>query len=841
VRRPSDPGAERQRDPVARPRRSTAAVAVGLTCAALASPEAIQAQPSPPGSAPPGGPVQQRAPLAAEIPPDIEPFQGRLITDIIFDGLERVPEQFVRNQLRTAAGQPLDWRTVQLDLRNLERLGEFRRVEAELLVGDELDVRVLYRVIEAPIVEDIEVVGNNRLTDQRIARAVGNVALITQVPIDDYRIGAAARAIEQLYRDEGFYQVEVTVDESELRESGAVIFRIREGERLRVTAIRFEGNASFPDRVLRSRVDTEIKGIFNDAPLDDAVLDRDVGELVAFYRDRGYLEVRASRRILPSPDGREAIVTFVIDEGPVYTLREVEVLPARNGDAELDVLSAEQVLGLLAIAPGDAFSVERVDASVERIRDGLRQMGYIDARVDRETFRNPDTRQADLRLRITEGRRFKTGLVLTTGHDTTKSKVIRREVDLLPDHDLDGTAIEETELRLRQTRIFRGPAPGYPGPRVVVQPEDPAHPGYRDVLVEVDETRTGSLGFGAAVGSDQGVTGSISLSERNFDIADTPDSLGELLAGRAFRGAGQSFAVSIAPGSEVSTYSVGLSEPALFESDYSLSGTAFLRNRVFTDFDEDRFGGRVSLGRRFGTRWSGSLNLRAESINIEDIEDDAAVDIFDVEGQSALTGLGIAMSRRTTDQIARPTRGTASRISIEQVGALGGDYNFTRLGAEHTVFLTIDEDYFGRETVLSLNTSASYIPQDNEAPVFERFFLGGRSFRGFDFRGIGPVGIRNDTGLPGDDQVGGDWAFFFGAQVEKPVVGDIVALVAFVDTGTVEEELGFDNYRVSVGTGVRLYVPQFGPVPIAFDFGFPLVEEDTDDRRIFSFFIDVPF
>ena len=65
--------------------------------------------------------------------------------------------------------------------------------------------------------------------------------------------------------------------------------------------------------------------------------------------------------------------------------------------------------------------------------------------------------------------------------------------------------------------------------------------------------------------------------------------------------------------------------------------------------------------------------------------------------------------------------------------------------------------------------------------------------------------------------------------------------VLFVDSGTVTEDIGFDDYRVSIGFGIRLYIPQFGEVPIAFDFGFPLLKEDTDEEQLISFSAELPF
>src|SRR5206468_3705194 len=104
---------------------------------------------------------------------------------------------------------------------------------------------------------------------------------------------------------------------------------------------------------------------------------------------------------------------------------------------------------------------------------------------------------------------------------------------------------------------------------------------------------TGEFNIGAAIGSDAGVTGRVAVIQRNFDIADLPDSWGELISGRAFRGAGQRSDLELQPGNKVSVYSYTLSEPHLFESDYSASGTGFFRTRDFREFDEQRYGGRL--------------------------------------------------------------------------------------------------------------------------------------------------------------------------------------------------------------------------------------------------------
>ena len=204
-----------------------------------------------------------------------------------------------------------------------------------------------------------------------------------------------------------------------------------------------------------------------------------------------------------------------------------------------------------------------------------------------------------------------------------------------------------------------------------------------------------------------------------------------------------------------------------------------------------------------------------------------------------LLGLEASLVRTTLNSLTRPTRGSRTRLSVEQVM---GDFEFTKLEASHSTFIPIREDYLGRSTVLNLRGKIGYIPQGREnTPTYERFYMGGQSFRGFNFRSVSPKGIRNDNGLPSDDSVGGTWQFFVGAEIEQPLYEDIFSIVAFIDAGTVTFDPGFDDFRVSVGLGIRFYVPALSPAPLAFDFGFPIMKEDDDEERLFTFTVDLPF
>jgi outer membrane protein insertion porin family len=781
-------------------------------------------------------------------------------------------EQQAVNNIRSQPGTVFDAELIRNDIRRLNRLGAFSRVEVYAGVNEDGSVTLVFEVLERRLVADVQVAGNEQINDAQIANVVD---VVTGTPIDRFQIDRSARRIEELYRQKGYYYARVSIDEQELADTGLVLFRILEGDRLRVTAIRFTGNESFTAKQLRRELETKVATFFSKGQLDDDKLDADIANLITFYRDRGYLDIRADRLVQPAPNGRESIVTYIIEEGPLYTLRSVQI-EIESDEGQQPVFDQKQIAGLLSIKAGDVYSVRELNQSLNTVRNAYGQMGYVDAadtqlsNVFRVEKRDPDQPVVDLIIVINEGPRYRVGEVIIQGNDLTRQEVIRRQIELRPTRPLDTTAMERSKIRLRRLRLFndrtgaritpqesgveffaeiwddefrprarrpRRNGSASPDTSLTLSPDNEGN--YRDVLIEIEETNTGSFDIGGAVSSDSGVIGRIALTQRNFDIRDTPDSPGEFTSGRAFRGGGQTFQIELQPGNRVQTYSIGLTEPYLLESNYSGSASLFYRNRDFDEFDEQRAGARLGVGRRFGTRWNGNLTLRAEQVELSDIEPDRPQDIFRVADANLIIGTAAALNRTTLDSLTRPTKGARSEISIEQVV---GDFQFTKIELSHSVFIPIREDYLGRSTVLNLRGRIGYIPQDrNETPTYERFYMGGQSFRGFNFRTVSPKGIRNDTGMASDDSIGGNWLLFLGAEIEQPVYEDILSVVAFVDSGTVTFDPGLDDFRVAVGVGVRFYIPALSPAPLALDFGFPILKQDDDESRLFTFSIDLPF
>jgi outer membrane protein assembly factor BamA len=350
---------------------------------------------------------------------------------------------------------------------------------------------------------------------------------------------------------------------------------------------------------------------------------------------------------------------------------------------------------------------------------------------------------------------------------------------------------------------------------------------FKDVLVQVQETQTGSLLFGAGFNSDAGLVGSIVLNERNFDICRFPTSLSDFWEGRAFRGAGQEFRVEAVPGTELQRYSVSFREPFLFDRPYSLTTAAYYNDRIFNEYRENRTGGRFSVGRALSKAWTVSGSLRIENVDVSSVAFFAPSDYTSVIGSNFLVAPGASLTWDTRDSFLRPTEGGIMSLSVEQVF---GDFTFPIVNFEASRYFTTWQrpDGSGKH-VLAARTQIAWAGDD--APVFERFYAGGfRSLRGFEFRGVGP--------FVNGYAVGGDFMFLNSLEYQIPIkANDQLYLVGFLDTGTVEKSVELKDYRVSAGVGLRIIVPMLGPVPIALDFGFPIVKAANDREQLFSFWV----
>jgi outer membrane protein assembly factor BamA len=429
-------------------------------------------------------------------------------------------------------------------------------------------------------------------------------------------------------------------------------------------------------------------------------------------------------------------------------------------------------------------------------------------------------------------RPLRVGEILIEGNQRTKEYVIRRQVifaGLLQGQILQTPDLRQAERNLARLGIFEvNPETGVRPTVTLIEPPPGVDTDYRNILVRVQEEPTASLLFGVNVNSDLGLSGSLVYNERNFDILGWPTSFEQLLAGQAFRGAGEEFRAEATPGTEEQRYAVTFREPFLFDSPYYFeTGGYFYQLAWHNEYTESRLGTRLTLGRQLGSNWRVEGTVRLEEVDVSHIPFDAPPQIWQDVGDHFLAGFGARVIYDDRDSYLRPTQGSRVSFSVEPVT---GDYNFVKLILDAATHRTLYQraDGSGRH-VLLFRSILGYASSDT--PVFERFYAGGwGTLRGFAFRGVGP----SVAGF----EVGGDFEFLNRLEYQIPLLAnDHLYGVTFLDTGTVESSVEIRDYRVAAGAGLRMLWPPLGPVPISLDVAFPIVKGPGDHEQVFSFWI----
>ena len=688
------------------------------------------------------------------------------------------------------------------------------------IVGEK--VQLTYVVVEKLPVRAVQFEGNKEYSGNKLKKKLdfkrGDF-------LSRFMVEQGKDSLYKFYRGKGFAFVEIATDDAQMSK-GIVKYIVKEGPRVKVKAVVFRGNKEQPASELNKVIKTATREwlIFQGYYQQEKV-DADVVKLLTVYQKRGHLDVKVTAAPEYNDKRTEARVVFTVSEGPIYHVESVTI--EGNQFFATAVLASE-----LKLKKGEFYSEERADLDAKKILKKYREIGFIDSTVTPErNFVGPT--QVAAKFTVVEGDRFRIGQVNITGNEQTHDKVVRRvldEDDFKPGewYNADiakGDGQGELEKSLKQNVMTES---------AFIKPTGDK-PGQKDAQVNVTEGQTGMVMLGAGVSSDAGVMGQIVFEQRNFDIADWPEDWSEFFHGQSFKGAGQRLRVALEPGTEVSQYSVTFTEPYLMDKPISMDvgGVYWMRGRE--SYDETRTKGFVGFDKRYKGGWHQGVTTRVEDVRISDVDSDAPREIKEWEGSNFLTGVKYDFGRNTTDNKWNPTRGYIWDIAYEQVYV---EDTFGIASASHRWYKTVHEDLAERKTILGTKLYGASTVGD--APPFEKFYAGGiGSMRGFEYRGVSTRGFPTFPGTKVQDKsrekkdpIGSDWIFLAGSEVAFPLASDVFQGLLFVDSGTIDT----GPYRVSVGTGIQILIPQwFGPVPMRFELSMPVIKDSEDETQVFSF------
>ena len=741
--------------------------------------------------------------------------------------------------------------------------------------GNRGDTQVVIEIFEGEkrTIGHIGFEGNTFVSSDRLRTKISSRTPIVGVIGGVYHsdvIEEDARKLREFYQSQGYYEVKVDPVTRAGKSLGdvQVTFVISEGVRYHIRNIKFEGNKRLTEAKLR-----EDLLLHSGQPMLESLKQSDSMRLMSKYYELGCLttQIQANARITDQPGVVD--VVYEIHEGPTVVMGDL-IIKGNDRTQDRVIRREANMAGLL---PGEVLDKNRLDIFKKR----LASTGYFQV--------NPEQNK-DIKINISQPRDKPYGDLITYDlNETTRlqdpgadAATPAIEVPPLPvgpppgagealPAPAPGAGAGVTDTPFGGGGLFNPPVDSIPpatvppaGP-VVRPPTGPVAPGtlprtppigsdvpngmipnvpgmnatdvgpdrgdaftnrqYADVITSIEEASTGRLMAGFGASGAQGLYGQLSIIENNFNIWNYPRTWAEITNGQAFRGGGQQFQVSAMAGTFINRFSVSLVDRMLFDLPIAGGATGYIFNRFYPDWSEARGGGRFWLGRQFGQVFYADVAVRTEVVDFYGYRTPAPADYLAANGNTYLFSIRPSIRYDTRNAPFLPNKGQYFEASFEQGW---GTFTFPKVELEGRTYFTLGTrpDGSGPRT---LEVRGHFGVTGPDTPVYERFFAGYfGSLRGFMYRGVGPHILGSN--------IGGLMEAVGSVEYMLPLTAsDRVRQVFFCDFGTVTPNYEWTNFRVAVGTGLRLNVPALGPLPLAFDLAFPLVKAPGDRVQYFAF------
>lgn len=742
--------------------RATATLLAGTMLSGLATAQTAPA----PAAAP------QTAAPAPQIVAPVPVQQVRTIRSLRVEGAQRLEPETVLSYTRLRTGETYTNETVDQAIKDLLASELLADVAIEGVEKGDLIIRIR----ENPVINRVIYEGNKRLKQDKISK---EVKLAPRQIFTRTAVRADVARIVELYRRQGRFAARVEPKMVSLDQNRVdVVFEITEGPKSKVRQINIIGNEVFGDGKLRGEMATKTSSLMNilssNTSYDQDRLAYDQQKLRQFYLTEGYADFRVISAVAElTPDKKDFIITYVVEEGPRYKFGPVKV------DSAIRDFDDTRLAAALSIKEGEWYNAKAVEDTVEQLSETAGAFGYAFADVTPQFERDREKLTMSMNFNIGESNRTYIERIDITGNRQTQDKVIRREFRVA-----EGDAFNTFLVKRSQDRIN---SLGYFQDKFEIERKEGSAPDRIVLSANVEERPNGELTLSAGFSSLERFILQASIRQRNF------------------RGMGQTVSASVDYSSYSKSVELGFTEPYLFDTNIALGGTLFRQDyNAFNYIGSDRSttysqvatGGQLVAGLPLTEYWtlSGRYTLRQDNVTLDESSfyTNGACDPLkagryycEAVGNRITSLVGLSLIYDSLNSRLRPTRGQRMSIGADFAG-LGGEVKYIRARAEGSKYWNVGSGF-----IFSVSGEGGYIRSlektasgTDAVRITDRFYLGEPQFRGFDIRGVGPRVQRiSYTGDPTtgtqllvtdrdqivDDALGGKAYYLTKAELEIPL------------------------------------------------------------------------
>jgi outer membrane protein insertion porin family len=634
--------------------RATATLLAGTILSGVVTPANAQT------AATPAVPAAQ----AQATPAPATPAVVRTVKSLRVEGSQRIEPETVLSYTRLRVGDSYTNETIDQAIKDLLA----SELLADVVIEGVESGNLILRIRENPVINRVVFEGNKRLKQDKIDK---EIKLKPRQIFTRTAVRADIARIIELYRRQGRFAARVEPKMVSLDQNRVdLIFEIHEGSKSKVRQINIIGNEVFSDKKLRAQMATKVASLSHflssNTSYDQDRLAYDQQKLRQYYLTEGYADFRVISAVAElTPDKKDFIITYVVEEGPRYKFGPVSV------DSAIRDFDDKKLASALPIKEGQWYNAKTVEDTIEQLSETAGLFGYAFADVRPDYQRNKDALTMSINFHIGEANRTYIERVDITGNRQTQDKVIRREMRVA-----EGDAFNTFLVKRSQDRIN---SLGYFQDKFEIERKEGSAPDRIVLGANVEEKPNGELTLSAGFSSLERFILQASIRQRNF------------------RGMGQTASISADYSSYSKSVELGFTEPYLFDSNIALGATIFRRDyNSFnylgttrnTTYQQVSTGFQLVAGLPLTEYWtlSGRYYLAKDNVTLDQ-------STFYTNGQcdplkagryyceavgNRLTSLvGLSLIYDSLNSRLRPTRGHRVSVGVDAAG-LGGDVHYLR-------------------------------------------------------------------------------------------------------------------------------------------------------------------
>ncbi len=766
--------------------------------------------------------------------------QPDVISSIVIHGNRRIPADTIRARMFTKSGDVYDQQALERDFNSLWNTGYFDDLRIEREPSTKGWIIHVY-VKEKPTIREINYTGLSSVSQSDVLDKFKEqkVGLTQESQYDPTKVKHAEVVIKMLLAAHGHQFATVRSEVRPIPPAAvALTFVVKEGPKVKVGKITFEGNKALSSRELRSAMKNLrpigiphsifLENIFA-RTYDSTKLNEDAERVRYYYQTKGYFKALVADPKTQIHDtsgfhwywpfknspGKAVDITLPVEEGQQYRLKEITFTGNKA------VTNTAGLRAMFKIKDGDIFDTEAIRKGLDNLRKAYAALGYINFTPVPNTTPDDDKKLISMQIDLDEGKQFYVRRIEFQGNTTTRDKVIRRELALEEGQVYNGNLWELSLLRLNQLQYFEPLKPEQDS-----EIKQDVQNATVDITLKVKEKGKNSIGLTGGVSGLAG--GFIGLNYTTNNLF----------------GKGESLTLEFSIGQYQRNETLGFTQPYLFDKPLQFGWTVYHRSYNYNQAAQAQIQYQQQLNlpnsylnelqnftqtsTGFTTSLSYPIKRSFKRVGITYLLDDSSVTTYStasqlyfeslafrgISGPNALEGIITSsvvpnFSYNHIDNPARPHAGQSFYVSTEIAG-LGGNVRSIKPVFEWKRFQPVHK---GRNT-FGMRLQASFITGygGQVAPPFQRFYMGGDTdIRGFDIRSISPVTyfpsvlvvpLQNPDGsyvpldpanprrgtynisIPVEQPIfpGGDTSIVNNLEYRVPIAGP-VTLAAFVDTG----------------------------------------------------------